>query len=283
MYGKKSLKKTAMPTLFLPTKDSIHTQTDAKVKILSDVKLDLHNKPRHLKRQTTQTDRELAGPSSQITQQTSTKKYKVMDCSSQTPARLTDHTPRKKRLRKQLFKTSKKLKTITEKDKDITEEQFLRGCDQFLSPKLSAIVKAQLYLKPHCKNNRYSREFKLFCLNMYYTSPLAYRFLSKTVCLPSKSTLAMMYLPMATKLNQQMWDVLTTTIKHMSPSQKECVLCMDEMSLKLNLFYNTKEDKILGLHEIDGQQKPVAAAYAFTLMLRGITSNWKQPIGFSFQ
>lgn len=68
----------------------------------------------------------------------------------------------------------------------------------------------------------------------------------------------------------------------MSPSQKECVLCMDEMSLKLNLFYNTKENKILGLHEVDGQQEPVAAGYALTLLLRGITSNWKQPIGFSF-
>lgn len=206
MYGKKSLKKTAIPTLLLPTKDSIHTQTDHKVTILSDVKLDLHNKPRK-KRKIAQRDHELAGPSSQISQQTSTKKYIVMDCSSQIPARLTDHTPRKKRLRKQLFKTSNRLKTNTEKQKDITEKQFLRACDQFLSPKLSAIVKAQLYLKPHCKNNRYSRELKLFCLNMYYTSPLAYRFLSKTICLPSKSTLAMMYLPMTIKLNHQIRDI----------------------------------------------------------------------------
>ncbi|CAK1601293.1 unnamed protein product [Parnassius mnemosyne] len=117
---------------------------------------------------------------------------------------------------------------------------------------------------------------------MYYTSPLAYRFLSKTICLPSKSTLAKMYLPMQTKVNQQMWDILSAIIKHMSSSEKECVLCMDEMSLKLNLSYNSKEDKILGLHEVDGQQQPVAAGYAFTLMLRGITSKWKQPIGFSF-
>lgn len=55
----------------------------------------------------------------------------------------------------------------------------------------------------------------------------------------------MMYLPMTTKLNHQMWDVLTATIKHMSPSQKECVLCMDEISLKLNLFYNTNGQRFL--------------------------------------
>ncbi|XP_061706874.1 uncharacterized protein LOC133517572 [Cydia pomonella] len=287
MYSKKTLKRTAIPTLFLPTHTTAHThsQTDPEVNILDDVILRSCDKLLILKPKATQTCHKLAGPSSQFAETTDKTKYIGIDSTSQTPARLTAHIPRKRKLRDQVSKINKKLKLTEEKCQEITESQFLKGCDNFLSPKLSAIVKAQIYLRPHCKNNRYSREFKLFCLNIYYSSPLAYRFLSKTICLPSKSTLASMYLPIEPKVNQQTWDVLIATTKHMSSSEKECVLCMDEMSLKLNLFYDTKgrkEDKILGLHEVDGQQKPVAAGYAFTLMLRGITSNWKQPIGFSF-
>ncbi|CAH2100820.1 unnamed protein product [Euphydryas editha] len=217
-----------------------------------------------------------------MAENTDTKNPFGIDKSSYTLARLTDHTPRKRKLRKQLYTIKKKLKFTREKCEDVTESQFLKGCDKFLSPKLSAIVKAQIYLKHHCKNNRYNREFKLFCLNIYYTSPLAYRFLSKTICLPTKSTLANMYFSMETKINEEVWNILTSTIQHMSSSEKECVLCMDELSLKLNLSYNTKEDKILGLHEVDGQQQPAAAGYAFILMLRGICSKWKQPIDFSF-
>lgn len=60
--------------------------------------------------------------------------------------------------------------------KDVSEKQFLRGCDKFLSLQLGAIVKAQLYLKLRSKNNEYTKYQKLFRLNSYYTSPLSYNF-----------------------------------------------------------------------------------------------------------
>lgn len=242
MYGKKALKKSAIPTLLLPSKDkmSIHTQTEIK-----DLSLYTH---------------------------------------TQTPLKLFD-TPFKRKKDEQSVESRKKSKLAADDcDDDITEELFLKGCTMFLPPQLKAIVQAQLHLKSHCENNVYTSEFMIFCLNMYCTSPLAYRFLSKTVSLPLKSTLsdAWQMLPMETKITQQMWNILAATAKNMSTSEKECVLCMDKMTLKGNLAYDAKEDKIMGLCEIDGQQQPVVATYAFTLVLRGILSDWKQPIGFSF-
>lgn len=73
-----------------------------------------------------------------------------------TSANLTDHTPRKKRLRKELCKVNRKLKLSDEKSKDITEKQFLAACDK-LSPQISAIVKCQVHLKSRNKSNKYTK------------------------------------------------------------------------------------------------------------------------------
>jgi hypothetical protein len=60
----------------------------------------------------------------------------------------------------------------------------------------------------------------------------------------------------------------------------DCILCADEMSLKTNLFYNVSKDKIIGFHESTSHKKYKLAKYSFTLMIRGINYNWKQPIAY---
>lgn len=253
MYGRKILKKIAVPTLQLPTDYGSDSKPDPIVK--TDVIYVFRDR--------------------------SPIRCASMERDLRTPAKLNERSRRKRKLFLQSIRASKKLKLIDETDEHVTDTKFLNLCDTFLSPKLSAIAKVQIYLRPHCKNNKYSRELKSFCLRLYYKSPLAYRFLSKTISLPSKSNLAYTYFQVQTK-SEEMWDILTATVKHMSSFEKECVLCMDTMRLKMNLCYSTKEDRILGLHEVDGAQQPVAARFALTLMVRGITSTWKQLIGFSF-
>lgn len=49
-----------------------------------------------------------------------------------------------------------------------------------------------------------------------------------------------------------------------------------------SLFYDSKQDKIVGLREINDEQRPYAAGYAFTIMLQGIISNWNQLVLLSF-
>lgn len=87
-YGKKSLKKLAVLTSLLPTKDSVHTQTETKVKILNNLIFDLRDKRRILKRKTAQTRYVLVGPSSQIAEDTDTIKDFGIDNSTYTLARL---------------------------------------------------------------------------------------------------------------------------------------------------------------------------------------------------
>lgn len=86
LYGKKSLKKIAIPTLLLPTKGtrSVHTQTYPKVSILNVVVLVGTEKPLE--------NQEQAGPSSKFSSVIETT-TKYVDCSPQTLAQLTDFTP----------------------------------------------------------------------------------------------------------------------------------------------------------------------------------------------
>ncbi|XP_045505288.1 uncharacterized protein LOC123701772 [Colias croceus] len=121
MYMKKKLKSTAIPVANLPSKHPMSTQTEtAKIEIIKDLTT------RGVQQQTA-----CASVSVSVVASTSAQ-------ASQTTKKLTDQTP------KQVTSCVKKLKLMEEaKSTDVTYEQFLRGCDKFLSPNLSQIVKAQ--------------------------------------------------------------------------------------------------------------------------------------------
>lgn len=62
---------------------------------------------------------------------------------------------------------------------------------------------------------------------------------------------------------------------------KYCVLCIDEMSIKANLFYNRVTDSIIGLEQNEQNVKVFKPAlHVCVLMLRGIYLKWKQPLAY---
>ena len=66
----------------------------------------------------------------------------------------------------------------------------------------------------------------------------------------------------------------------MNPLEKECNLCMDEISLKTNLFYSVPSDKIIGLEDFGSYRTNKVAMSAFVLLIRSISGNWKQPLAY---
>lgn len=46
-------------------------------------------------------------------------------------------------------------------------------------------------------------------------------------------------------------SVLKTKVQCMTEEGKKCSILVDAMSLKANLFNDIKEDKIIGFHDID--------------------------------
>ncbi|GJQ78425.1 hypothetical protein Trydic_g11546 [Trypoxylus dichotomus] len=77
-------------------------------------------------------------------------------------------------------------------------------------------------------------------------------------------------------IHREVFSVLNSKTEQFEDIDKHCVLLVDEMALKTQLFYNLGKDEIIGFVE-DGQQKlfePAQNGCAF--MLRGIHYNWKQ-------
>lgn len=176
---------------------------------------------------------------------------------------------------------------LRRRDKTWTLEDFNEICDKFLSSPLAQIVKAQAILKnkkPVAR--RYSREYKQFALTLYFLGPKAYSFMSKLLYLPSKRSLQNMTQKLLCKPgleNEPTFNALTIKVKTMLDLDKHCSLCIDEMAIKSNLFFNTGRDELVGLHDIGKKKKTYSyAKNALVIMARGLYSNWKQPIAYFF-
>ena len=68
----------------------------------------------------------------------------------------------------------------------------------------------------------------------------------------------------------------------MNDMEKLCTLCIDEISLKSHLYYSIPADKIIGLEDFGGGYgSNKIATSAVTILIRSISGNWKQPIGYA--
>ncbi|CAG4992503.1 unnamed protein product [Colias eurytheme] len=191
--------------------------------------------------------------------------------------------PRKRKLRTILSNASKRMK-IQETEESSTEsheQMFEKLCDCFLTKDLAEVVKDQIKLTSNNRGNMYTLEYKMFCLNLYSVNPQAYRLLQDIVYLPSPSTLNKLYIPITTQINDELFAALKVKLTNMSDREKNCSIVVDAMTLKANLFYDLKNDKIIGFHEVDGVQSPSPAKHALVILVRGISINWHQPIGFA--
>lgn len=131
------------------------------------------------------------------------------DSNSQTAADLSANSPRKRKLKNDVLECRKRLKTMAVRQTDV--KLFPKLCDKLLTENLSKVVKEQINLKYHSPGNRFSTDYKIFCLNLFYTSPQAYNQLSESLLvMPSKTTLKRIYMSINTKVNSHIMEVLKT-------------------------------------------------------------------------
>ncbi|CAG4931748.1 unnamed protein product [Colias eurytheme] len=210
--------------------------------------------------------------------QTDQVKFSYSD-SSQTARSLSMDSPGKRKQTSYVLECGKKIKT--DKSEKYQRDQFHEFCDKYLTKELAVLIKAQTHLKHRSTGNRYDQNYIMFCLNLYYNSPQAYKLLQSMVCLPKPETLNKHRIPVTSKINDGLMSILKTKVDAMNKMEKNCSVVIDAMGLKTYLFYNLKQDKIIGFHEVDGVQSPAPARKALVVMVRGIFVNWKQPVGFA--
>lgn len=152
------------------------------------------------------------------------------------------------------------------------------------SQKSCELLKSQLnLLSKSPKGTRYTNEYKQFALSVYFLGPKAYKKMSNFIRLPSKSTLNRFTRRWVINpgFNEFIFKLTELKTKLMSPKERDCIICLDEMSLKSHLFYDISNDKIIGYQEGNNPSGDIAST-ALVVMARGVAYNWKQPVAYFF-
>ncbi|CAI6353484.1 unnamed protein product [Macrosiphum euphorbiae] len=207
--------------------------------------------------------------------------------STQTPQILSRHTPRKEKLKEQLITQKQKYENLQTEFNKLQKElsnasslsNFKLMCDNFLSPEMSNFVKLNLNME-----NRYADEFKQFALTICFFGPIVYEYLKPTWGLPNIEMLQRVSerWEINAGFNQFVFEVLKLKSEHMSNESKQCVMCIDEMSLKSFVYYHTKKDVIHGFHDTGLIKTDELAKSVMVIMIRGLNDKWKQPLAFYF-
>jgi hypothetical protein len=131
------------------------------------------------------------------------------------------------------------------------------------------------------RGNKWSLRFKLFCLQLHFKSPAAYRFLLHSFSMPSVRTLRRFVNNSVGEIqpgfNDNLFHVVGLRVKSLSVLDRQCALVFDEVSLKRQLVYDENVDRILGYSD-DGQ----LVTHALVFMVRGLNRKWKQAVAFFF-
>lgn len=213
---------------------------------------------------------------------------------TQTTQVLSVNTPRKKSLRTHVRELEIKCKKLEENmnanTKRISEmltsvDHFNEVVDAHLPPNLAMLMKNYVKLasrKP--QGYRYNSQLKQLALTIYFFGPIAYRFLKNILQLPTPRTLRRITqkIEIGTGLNDILFNSMELKFKNLKEDAKDCVLCVDEMAIKTNLFYNLSKDSIIGFNHSSEKKTYEPAKHVLCFMVRSLNYKWKQPVAYYF-
>lgn len=137
------------------------------------------------------------------------------------------------------------------------------------------------------KGMRFSNDEKLLALSLMKESPKGYWLLQKIFKLPSKRTLNRLAekIPFGIGVNDNIFHLLERRAKtlDLEIEKKICSIVFDEVALTPHLTYVEAKGQIKGFKDLGDEQRYYNYAdHALVIMLRGVCSNWKQPIAYYF-
>lgn len=134
------------------------------------------------------------------------------------------------------------------------------------------------------KGVRFSTEEKLLSLSLMKESPKGYRFLQKIFRLPSKRTLNRVTekITFKTGINKTIFKLLQQKTRKWDITKKLCSIVFDEVALTPHIAYVESQDEVQGVKDLGDERELKYADHALVFMVRGVCSNWRQPIGYYF-
>lgn len=200
-------------------------------------------------------------------------------------------TPRKSKLKARIISLQRENRKLKEQLKNAFKqtkikenlEYYCQLTEKFLSPSIAALVKEQAKLNQQSiKGRKYSMQFKQFCLSIYFAGPKSYKVLRKELLLPNPRTLqrSIESLQISPGLNDLVFDMIRKRIVNFTSLDRLCIICIDEIALKANLYYNISQDEVIRFENLGHEKKFLPACNAAVIMIRGICTSWKQPIAY---
>ena len=185
----------------------------------------------------------------------------------------------RKNLRKE--KTIKGLVKKLENMKHLSNEQ-----SQSLTSNFGHMAK-ELFTNEHknakkSKSSRYSDLIKQFAVTLHFYSPKAYKYVRKILHLPCQASIR----SWAAAINCEP-GFLTDVIQHLQTTldedDKDCILLVDEMSIKKEVVWDKKNKKFAGNTDyghIQGEEKDSIATNALVVMAVGLKNPWFHPVAY---
>ena len=154
-----------------------------------------------------------------------------------------------------------------------------------LSPQQQRFFKSQLEMtKVKANGRRFTDAQIMESLAIYYQGEKAYKHLRKTFVLPSVRCLQKRIEMIQFKPGFQDWilSVMNEKFREATGREKLVVLSFDEMQVRPNLTYLAHDDVIEGIEDFGELGKSARKAdHALVFLARGLTSKWKQPVGYT--
>ncbi|XP_060801325.1 transposable element P transposase isoform X2 [Amyelois transitella] len=131
------------------------------------------------------------------------------------------------------------------------------------------------------KGRRFTIEEKVLCLSLFKKSPKCYKLLHKYFTLPSIKAMQRLIsqIKVCPGINPIIFKKLKATVLDIPVNDRLCSLIFDEMSLTPQVSYDAHKDSLEGFST---NKTTEFADHALVFMIKGIKSNFKQPVAYYF-
>lgn len=189
----------------------------------------------------------------------------------------------KKLLRyKCLAKNTKNLFVLIRK---MLKNKFIR---KILQGKISAYTLFSGQLKHHVeRENCFTKKELLWALSLCKKDPIAYEFLKHLVALPTLNELndLVTSIPFGPGVNSSYFEKIKSLVENLEPSERIVALLFEDINI-IDFKNNSSSTKASRNFAYCLQETtvgtPESADSGVIFMVRGLRSNWKQPIGYFF-
>ena len=193
-----------------------------------------------------------------------------------------------KRERARNFRLQKKLQRLQQAQQETKQPTSLKDvievASQYLQKPALSFFESQMRLaKIKAKGRRWTEEDKLFAISLYHQGPKSYRMLSKIWTLPHIRSIRkwLQNIDLHTGFPTSLMSALEAKVINMSEKDRCCSIVFDEVSLRCWYDYNKAKDEVEGVEDFATTGRTIHQAnHALVVMVRGLFSKWKQPIGY---